>query len=113
MSFLPSPGHLLGADLWADDLQTIIQSHGSIHLLQQWECFPTSLCNMIEWAAMTRHPSPPDQRHAHLLVYKTLPMPEPCDALYPMSVHIYGFLNRFCISNFGNWNGYILIFPSS
>ncbi|KIO10711.1 hypothetical protein M404DRAFT_20963 [Pisolithus tinctorius Marx 270] len=105
MSFLPSPGHLLGADLWADDLRSIIHGRRPIHELRQWECYPTSLCNMIEWAAMARHPSPPDRRRSHLLVYKTLPTPEPCNALYPVSVRIYGFLDRFCVGDFGNWNG--------
>ncbi|KIN97658.1 hypothetical protein M404DRAFT_32128 [Pisolithus tinctorius Marx 270] len=105
MSFLPSPGHLLGADLWPGDLQTIIQNHVSIHQLQQWECFPTSLCHMIEWATVARHLTAPDRRRSHLLVYKTLPIPEPCDALYPVSVRIYGFLDKFCVSDFGNWNG--------
>ncbi|KIN97635.1 hypothetical protein M404DRAFT_32108 [Pisolithus tinctorius Marx 270] len=105
MSFLPSANHPLGADLWTGDLQTIVRNRVPVHGLQQWECFPTSLCHMVEWATVARHPCAPDRRRSHLLVYKTLPVPEPYDAMYPVSVRIYGFLDKFCVGEFGNWNG--------
>ncbi|KIO09237.1 hypothetical protein M404DRAFT_22415 [Pisolithus tinctorius Marx 270] len=105
MSFLPSPGHLLSTDLWTGDLQTIIQNRMPNHELQLWEHFPSSLSQMIEWATIAQHPSTPDRRHSHMLVYKTLPIPEPCNVLFPVSVRIYRFLDKFCIGDFGNWNG--------
>ncbi|KIO03798.1 hypothetical protein M404DRAFT_144684 [Pisolithus tinctorius Marx 270] len=89
MSFLPSPGHLLSTNLWSGDLQTIIQNCMPIHELQQWECFPSSLSQMIKWATIAQHSSTPDRRRSHMLIYKTLPVPEPCDVLFPVSVHIY------------------------
>ncbi|KIN94431.1 hypothetical protein M404DRAFT_35057 [Pisolithus tinctorius Marx 270] len=104
MSFLPSPGHLLGADLWTGDLQTIIQNRMPDHELQLWEHFPSSLSQMIEWATIAQHPSAPDRRRSHMLVYKTLPVPEPCNVLFLVSVCIYGFLDKFCVGDFGNWN---------
>ncbi|KIN94266.1 hypothetical protein M404DRAFT_35242 [Pisolithus tinctorius Marx 270] len=105
MSFLPSPNHLLGADLWTEDLQRIIHSRASVQDLQQWQSFPTSLCHMVEWATVARDPTSTDRRRSHLLVYKTLPIPEPYGVLYPVSVRIYGFLDKFCVGDFGNWNG--------
>ncbi|KIO05541.1 hypothetical protein M404DRAFT_25259 [Pisolithus tinctorius Marx 270] len=105
MSFLPSPGHLLSADLWPEDLKAIIHSRTLVDDLQQWQSFPSSLSHMVEWATIARDPTSADRRRSHLLVYKTLPIPKPFSALYPVSVHIYGFLDKFCVGDFGNWNG--------
>ncbi|KIN97960.1 hypothetical protein M404DRAFT_31774 [Pisolithus tinctorius Marx 270] len=105
MSFLPSPNHLLGADLWTEDLQRIIHSHASVQDLQQWQSFPTSLCHMVEWATVARDPTSTNRRWSHLLVYKMLPIPEPYGVLCPVSICIYSFLDKFCVSDFGNWNG--------
>ncbi|KIO08083.1 hypothetical protein M404DRAFT_23353 [Pisolithus tinctorius Marx 270] len=105
MSFLPSSNHPLGADLWAEDLQPFINNRANIHKLQQWECFPTSLAHLVEWASVAQHPTCADRKHSHLIVYKTLPVPEPCGILYPVSVCIYSYLDKFCVGEFGNWNG--------
>ncbi|KAI6142814.1 hypothetical protein BKA82DRAFT_25679 [Pisolithus tinctorius] len=105
MSFLPSPDHPLGTDLWTDDLQALIKSRANIRELQQWECFPTSLTQLVEWATVAQHPTCTDRRRSHLIIYKTLPVPEPCGVLYPVSVRIYSFLDKFCVGEFGNWTG--------
>ncbi|KIN94054.1 hypothetical protein M404DRAFT_35427 [Pisolithus tinctorius Marx 270] len=104
MSFLPSSNHPLGANLWAEDLQPFINNCANIHKLQQWECFPTSLAHLVKWASVARHPTCADRKCSHLIVYKTLPVPEPCGVLYPVSVRIYSYLNKFCVGKFGNWN---------
>ncbi|KIN93904.1 hypothetical protein M404DRAFT_35598 [Pisolithus tinctorius Marx 270] len=80
MSFLPSTNHLLAADLWSENLQPLIKD-------------------------LARHPTCGDRRRSHLMVYKTLPIPGPSGVLYPVSVRVYGFLERFSVGDFGNWDG--------
>ncbi|KIO04758.1 hypothetical protein M404DRAFT_25871 [Pisolithus tinctorius Marx 270] len=106
MSFLPSAKHPLAADLWPENVSSIIQSRTDVSSLQQWECFPRSLEHMVQWAAVARDPASTDKSRSHMLVYKTLSATEQTTILYPISVRVYGYLHgKFALGDVGDWDG--------
>lgn len=108
MSFLPSVTHPLAVDLWPAPYNTIIQQRASVTDLEQWQRFPLSLEHFVEWASVMRLPSTgPANGRDRLLVYKTLPDPNCTSACYPISVRIFGFLEDFCLGQYGDWQGYV------
>ena len=108
MSFLPSENHSLAVDLWPSPYDAIVKQRRDISQLQQWECFPTTLARLAEWATIAKLPSSTDRSRDRILVYKTLPAPDSDVALYPVSVRLFGFLEKFCVGEYGDWNGYVL-----
>ena len=105
MSFLPSDNHPLAVDLWPSPYNAIIKRRCDIAQLQQWEQFPTSLNRLVKWATIAKLPSSTDHSRDHILVYKTLPASDSEDALYPISIRLFGFLEQFCLGDHGDWKG--------
>ena len=107
MSFLPSDNHALAVDLWLAPYNTIIEQRCNISQLHQWQRFPTSLNHLVEWADVTKHPTSTDNARDRILVYKTLPASDSIPVVYPVSVRLFGFLEDFCLADYGNWKGYV------
>lgn len=107
MLFLPSANHVLAVDLWPSPYNTIIEQRATIPHLQQWECFPPMLDRLVEWATVTKHPSSLGNARDRLLVYKTLPTSDTEPVYYPVSVRLFGFLEDFCLGDYGDWKGFI------
>ena len=108
MLFLPSDNHTLMIDLWPSLYNTIIEWRCNVLDLQQWECFPISLDRLVEWATIAMLPSSVDNSPDHILVYKTLPASDADAVLYPISVQLFGFLEDFCLGDYGDWKGCVL-----
>ena len=109
MLFLPSDNHTLVIDLWPSPYNTIIERHCNVlDHLQQWECFPISLDCLVEWATIAMLPSSVNNSRNRILVYKTLPASDADAVLYPISVQLFGFLEDFCLGDYGDWKGCVL-----
>ncbi|KIN95610.1 hypothetical protein M404DRAFT_34053 [Pisolithus tinctorius Marx 270] len=105
MSFLPSSNHVLAADLWPSHISRIIESHVHVTDLLEWQHFPTSLSQFIQWGAVSQDHTVDKKSRSFLLVYKTILYNEPSSAVYPISVRIYGYLQHFSLGDVGNWEG--------
>ncbi|KAI6142473.1 hypothetical protein BKA82DRAFT_149229, partial [Pisolithus tinctorius] len=63
---------------------------------------PTSLNEMAGWATLIKDSENANENCNNILVYKNLPLHSP-GTFYPISVHLFGFLQSFQLGTHGNW----------
>ncbi|KAI6001857.1 hypothetical protein EDD15DRAFT_2361185 [Pisolithus albus] len=104
MAFIPSKHDRLAMDLWPAPHCEKIAARAGPHKLQPWERYPCDLEGMCDWATITKDKSAKDKRRENIIVYRT-PPESTSNALYPVSVRLYGCLQNFTVGKFGNWDG--------
>ncbi|KAI5999551.1 hypothetical protein EDD15DRAFT_2125055, partial [Pisolithus albus] len=73
--------------------------------LQPWEKYPCELEDMCKWAVVAKDKSSMDKSRENIIIYRN-PPDTTSNALYPVSVRLYGCLQKFTVGKFGNWDGY-------
>ncbi|KIO11378.1 hypothetical protein M404DRAFT_127429 [Pisolithus tinctorius Marx 270] len=102
MAFIRSVADEVASDLWPEENRHAIQLRVNGRKLAGWERFPTSLEDIATWASLIKDDNNTNENRNKILVYKSSPLFTP-GAFYPVSVHLYGFLQSFQIGTHGNW----------
>ncbi|KAI6004791.1 hypothetical protein EDD15DRAFT_2191566 [Pisolithus albus] len=91
-------------NLWPLPHSEKITAHTGPNHLQHWERYPCQLEEMGKWAVVAKDKSTTDRSRENIIVYRN---PPDCtsNALFPVSVHLYGCLQKFTVGKFGNWDG--------
>ncbi|KAI5996713.1 hypothetical protein EDD15DRAFT_2163578 [Pisolithus albus] len=110
MSFISSEDDLLALNLWPTTHSEKIAAHASPNTLLPWEQFPRNLQQMFDWATIAKDISCSDKSQENIIIYRNPPSPAP-NAMYPISVRLYGCLQTFNVGKFGNWDGCIIALP--
>ncbi|KAI5988183.1 hypothetical protein EDD15DRAFT_2172667 [Pisolithus albus] len=105
MSFISSEDHFLALNLWPITHSEMIAVRAGPKSLSGWEQFPRDLEGMFNWATIAKDASCTDKSRENIVIYRNPPTPAP-DAMYPISVRLYGCLQSFNVGKFGNWDGY-------
>lgn len=104
MSFVSSEDQLLGLNLWPTSHSEMIAVRAGPNSLSSWEQFPRDLERMFNWATIAKDVSCTDKSRENMIIYRNPPTPAP-NAMYPISVRLYGCLQAFNVGKFGNWDG--------
>ncbi|KAI6029125.1 hypothetical protein PISMIDRAFT_104477 [Pisolithus microcarpus 441] len=107
MSFVSSEDQLVGLNLWPTSHSEMITVCTGPNSLSSWEQFPRDLERMFNWATIAKDVSCTDKSRENMIIYRNPPTPAP-NAMYPISVHLYGCLQAFNVGKFGNWDGYVI-----
>ncbi|KAI6018631.1 hypothetical protein PISMIDRAFT_103548 [Pisolithus microcarpus 441] len=104
MAFIPSKHDRLVVDLWPTSHSEMIAACAGLHDLSSWEIFPCKLEDMCKWVTIAKDKSIVDKSRENIVIYQNPPDPT-FNALYPVSIQLYGCLQNFTIGRFGNWDG--------
>ncbi|KAI6145791.1 hypothetical protein BKA82DRAFT_145411 [Pisolithus tinctorius] len=102
MAFICLKANTLAKDLWPEENKLAISLHVKGRTLADWEYFPSTLEEMTSWATIVNNGENTNWNHNNLLVYKSPPLCSP-STFFPVSVHLFSFLQSFQIGSHGNW----------
>jgi len=91
-------------DLWPPPLAQTIDNR-SMQELEQWQIVPFTFAEICEWAYVVKRYVTMDYTQLYNVLYKC-PDGDP-SVIYPVVLHLQGFLGRFKLSPLGTWNGYV------